>query len=778
MSIELNLDVVFGGASSGVLVSDPSNKLVYLNEAAKSLIQRNEGSFKSTFSRFNFSDPLNSTLLDFNPSPSSIADRIKSDSNFPLIEDIKVGENIYSFSYELLKSSSGREGVKLEIRDVTAIKENENQALRFGSSIEGSSTAMMTIDRDFNIMSVNPATRKLFQDNLSTFQTAFPGFDPKTIIGTCIDRFHKNPDHQRKLLSTTNNLPFQTDIQVGDLTFELNVTAMMNRSGDYIGNSLEWANVTEARKQAAKAESLNSMIEGASAYFMTCDNDFRITYLNPSLKKMLSKYESKIKTALPSFSTNNLMGVSIDTFHKDPSLQRRVLRDTSNMPYKTEIDVAGLRFGLTATVLFDDRGNLIGNGVEWADYNDRVDFQNEVSRISDHGRKGEIKERGKVDMLSEQYQPMMTWINEILDAVVAPIDNIKGKLEIIASGDLTSYITDNYEGEYKALQNALNSSLDALNKTLNEVQSMSIQIAQSSNEVSESSQAVSQGAANQASSLEEITAAMTEMMDQTNQNSVNADKAKDLTQSAQTSARSGDDQMKQMMQAMSDIDESSKGISKIIKTIDSIAFQTNLLALNAAVEAARAGEHGKGFAVVAEEVRNLAGRSANAARETTEMIEASIGKVNLGSKIANQTAESLTEIVEQVAKATDFVSEIAAASKEQARGISEISAGLKQVEDVTTQNTTLSERSAAAAEELSAQASKLEELLKQFSLKQTEVSSFSPQALPSGGMSSDMMAQFQEFMRMQNQNSAPNHIPERITHNDEVSLSDKDFGKY
>ena len=230
------------------------------------------------------------------------------------------------------------------------------------------------------------------------------------------------------------------------------------------------------------------------------------------------------------------------------------------------------------------------------------------------------------------------------------------------------------------------------------------QVNDAATQVSSASQQLAEGASEQASSLEETSSALEQVAAQTRTNAENSGKANDLAAQARNNAQAGDKTMSQLNAAMSAINESSNEISKIIKVIEEIAFQTNLLALNAAVEAARAGEHGKGFAVVAEEVRNLAQRSAQAARDTTVLIEGSVTRAKEGSTVANSAGTALQSIVSDVAQVADLLNGITQASQEQSQGVDQVNTAVAQMDKVTQQNAAGAEESASAAEQLSAQA--------------------------------------------------------------------------
>ena len=286
-------------------------------------------------------------------------------------------------------------------------------------------------------------------------------------------------------------------------------------------------------------------------------------------------------------------------------------------------------------------------------------------------------------------------------------DEVLGAFNSLAEGDFTFRA----KGLIREPLERANASMCEL---LTRIQTAGEQIASGSAQISDSSQALSQGATESSASLQQITATMSVMDGQTRQAAESAGQADHLATRAKTAAEKGNERMQQMMDAIAEISASGQNISKIIKTIDEIAFQTNLLALNAAVEAARAGQHGKGFAVVAEEVRNLAARSAKAAQETSDLIEGSVQKTRNGTEIAGETEKALKEIVDGIVSATDLVKGIAAAAGEQVEKIGQVCIGLEQIDSVTQQNTASTEESAAAAEELASQADALRQMLSRF----------------------------------------------------------------
>lgn len=367
--------------------------------------------------------------------------------------------------------------------------------------------------------------------------------------------------------------------------------------------------------------------------------------------------------------------------------------------------------------------------------------------------------------------------NEMEDlgsAIMGLVAALKARAQLameIADGDLTRQVQ--IASDKDTLGQSLGRMHDNLARVLCQVQASSVQVAQDAVEVSQASKALADGSTQQASFLEEISASMHEIASQTQRNADHAVKANELATRSREAAAKGDGQMQEMIQAMGDISAASQNISKIIKVIDEIAFQTNLLALNAAVEAARAGIHGKGFAVVAEEVRNLAARSAKAAKETSDLIASSVAKTDNGSRIADRTASGLREIVEGISQASSLVAEIATASREQAQGITQINQGLAQVDQVNQQSAARTEESAATASELSAHANHLRELLASFKLEPSQCENSPRRSHPptaeGGGWGQPAQRQL---------TAAAAQVPRKTNHRPAIALDDDEFGRY
>lgn len=360
----------------------------------------------------------------------------------------------------------------------------------------------------------------------------------------------------------------------------------------------------------------------------------------------------------------------------------------------------------------------------------------------------------------------------VSNSIAKPLRHLVEVANQIAEGNLDVSVGISAKDEIGVLASAFDRMADNLNDLISSINLAAEQVAAGSRQLSESSFALSQGASEQASTIEQLTASLEEISTQTKQNADNSAEANNLAGMAKETALKGNKQMQDMMAAMDEIQKSSRNINNIIKVIDDIAFQTNILALNAAVEAARAGQHGRGFAVVADEVRNLASRSANAAKETTELIETSISNIERGTEIAKKTSDALDKIVEDVTKVASLVENIAVASKEQAAGISQINEGISLVSEVVQKNSATAEESASASEELSSQAQNLKDQIARFKLRQSDAET------KTAVVPYPKVEKLPDIKPAEQRNGIDKHDEEDDNDTPEIILSDKEFDKY
>ncbi len=346
---------------------------------------------------------------------------------------------------------------------------------------------------------------------------------------------------------------------------------------------------------------------------------------------------------------------------------------------------------------------------------------NEANALSNAVICGDLSVRSDESQYQGRYRELIEGINHIMDAMATPMYEAIDALGTMAQNDYTVRVSDEYQGAFADLSDSVNKVISTLNKVMHEINNAASQVASGAHQVSAGSQALSQGSTEQAMAIEQLTATISQIAAQTKENAESADEASRVASGVKESACEGNAYMQDMLHSMEEINDASASISRIIKVIDDIAFQTNILALNAAVEAARAGVHGKGFAVVAEEVRNLAAKSAEAARDTTTLIEGSIQKTETGTKTAAEAAGALERITKDLEKAAELMGRIALSSNEQASGISQVNRGVEQVAQVVQSNSATAQQSAATTQELSSQAEMLRGMVGRFRLKDAEL---------------------------------------------------------
>ncbi|HEY6125230.1 MAG TPA: methyl-accepting chemotaxis protein [Steroidobacteraceae bacterium] len=489
--------------------------------------------------------------------------------------------------------------------------------------------------------------------------------------------------------------------------------------------------VTKQRQEALLNAAFRGALDRLDANVMCADNDMKIIFVNPAAAQMLTRAQESFRKELPGFDAGKLLGASVESMTRDPAALRGVIERLTDIVTRQEV-IGGRSMKTIMSPMKDDTGRRLGTVLQWFDRTQEVATETELQQVIGAVTAGNLENRISLEGKRDFFLTLSGGINELVDAIATVVAEVRGVVAAANQGDLTRRIDiKDKAGLLVQIGSGINDLTSTLSALVSQVKTASAEVSRGADEISQGNANLSQRTEEQASSLEETASSMEEMTSTVKQNADNAAHASKLAVAARDQAEKGGAVVSKAVDAMVDINGASKKIADIISVIDGIAFQTNLLALNAAVEAARAGEQGRGFAVVATEVRNLAGRSAAAAKEIKGLIQDTVTKVDEGSKLVTQSGATLEQIVAAVKKVTDIVSEIAAASHEQSAGIDQVNKAVMQLDELTQQNAALVEQASAASQAMADQARELNSSMTRYQVNATGASAAAPEVAPS-----------------------------------------------
>ena len=464
--------------------------------------------------------------------------------------------------------------------------------------------------------------------------------------------------------------------------------------------------LNEARRVAAEMMQIKIALDGAATAMTISDKSNALIYMNASAEALWRQMEPAMQQRVPGFLVSEMFKHSLADFFDDESL-RAVYRAELTSPRTLEVNMCGKILQVTASPVRDAAGAYLGRASQWLDRTEEVAVENEVGSIVNAASRGDFTQRVAVDGKNGFFLRLGNDLNSLLQTSEVGLNDVVQVLSALADGDLTKSISADYEGTFGQLKDDANLTVTRLRDIIGQIHEATDAINTAAKEIASGNQDLSSRTEEQASSLEETASSMEQLTSTVKHNADNARQANELAGTAQQVAIKGGEMVAQVVDTMSAIQQSSTRISDIIGVIDGIAFQTNILALNAAVEAARAGEQGRGFAVVATEVRNLAKRSADAAKEIKGLIADSVSKVEVGHRQVDRAGQTMEDIVNSIKQVARIMADISEASREQSAGIEQVSLAVSQMDEVTQQNAALVEEAAAAAESLEEQAHQL-----------------------------------------------------------------------
>ncbi len=711
----VKVESVLDNSMTPMIITDRDFNISYVNPATIEMLSEHEDVLQSIFPGFNPRELLGKNIDQFHKTPSLQRKLLSDPSRLPYKSDITVGPLTFKLNISAIMDEDGRyAGNFLEWLDVTELRQSEKKNIDYRGQIEAisKSQAVIEFNMDGTIITANDNFLNVMGYELSEIQGKHHSM--------FVEPQFKESIEYRQFWEKLNRGEYESAEykRIGKHGKEVWIQASYNAILDSNNKPFKVvkyaSDVTEQKIKSANDAGqieaigkLQAVIEFNMDGTIITANDNFLNTLGYRLDEIQGQHHSMFVT--PEYRTSQEYIKFWEKLNQGEYDSAEYLR----------IGKGGKEIWIQASYnpIFDLNGQPIKVVKYATDITEQKNAEKEIANMINAASKGNLDERINVEKYSGFLKGLAEGVNNLVEAVVRPIRENNRVIGALSTGDLRENMSGEFDGEYATMQESLNLTVANLRDMVGKIQTASRSIASAAGEIAEGNVDLSQRTEEQASSLEETASSMEELTGTVKQNADNAKQANQLASGAREQAEKGGEVVKKAIIAMSEINTSSKKIADIISVIDEIAFQTNLLALNAAVEAARAGEQGRGFAVVAGEVRNLAQRSAAAAKEIKTLIQDSVSKVDDGSKLVDQSGKTLDEIVSSVKKVSDIIAEIAAASQEQSTGIDQVNKAVSQMDEVTQQNAALVEEAAAASESMDEQARALQSLMNFFTVE-------------------------------------------------------------